>query len=78
MGDKVGYFPRVGPKKRGWFRRQLARAAVAGVKARRDAEPDCRFIWAELLINVAPRDHSRAQQRRAENVRHGHLKPMTC
>ncbi|TIU14396.1 MAG: beta-glucosidase, partial [Mesorhizobium sp.] len=30
---EVGYFPRVGPKKRGWFKRQLVRAAVAGVKA---------------------------------------------
>ncbi|TIU98912.1 MAG: beta-glucosidase [Mesorhizobium sp.] len=68
---EVGYFPRVGPKKRGWFKRQLVRAAVAGVKAMRDAEPDCRFIWAEPLIHVAPRDHSRAEQRRAENVRQG-------
>jgi beta-glucosidase/6-phospho-beta-glucosidase/beta-galactosidase len=68
---EVGYFPRVGPKKRGWFKRHLVKAAVAGVKAMRDAEPDCRFIWAEPLIHVAPRDHTRPERRRAEDVRQG-------
>ncbi|MER8476020.1 beta-glucosidase [Mesorhizobium sp. M1163] len=68
---EVGYFPRVGPNKRGWFKRHLVRAAVAGVRAMREAEPGCRFIWAEPLIHIAPRDGSRPERGRAENARQG-------
>ncbi|TKB88612.1 MAG: beta-glucosidase, partial [Mesorhizobium sp.] len=68
---EVGYFPRVGPNKRGWFKRHLVRAAVAGVRAMREAEPCCRFIWAEPLIHIAPRDRTRPERRRAENARQG-------
>ncbi|MER9876656.1 beta-glucosidase [Mesorhizobium sp. M0195] len=68
---EVGYFPRVGPNKRGWFKRHLVRAAVAGVRAMREAEPGCRFIWAEPLIHIAPRDRTHPERRRAENARQG-------
>lgn len=66
---ELGYFPPAGPKKRGWFKRHLVKAAVAGIRAMRQAEPDCRFVWAEPLIHIAPRDRSRPERRRAENAR---------
>lgn len=66
---ETGYFPPAGTRKGGWFKRHLVRCAVAGVAAMRAAEPACRFIWAEPLIHVAPRDHSRAERRRAEAYR---------
>lgn len=68
---ETGYFPPAGPKKQGWFKRQLVRAAIAGVDAMRAADPDCRFVWAEPLIHVAPRDRSSAERRRAEQTRQG-------
>jgi beta-glucosidase/6-phospho-beta-glucosidase/beta-galactosidase len=66
---ETGYFPPVGPQKNGWFKRQLVRCAVAGAEAMRSAEPDCSFIWAEPLIHIAPRDHSREEKKRAEAYR---------
>lgn len=66
---ETGYFPPPGTKKGGWFKRHLVRAAVAGVSAMRAADPGCRFIWAEPLIHVAPRDHSRPELKRAESYR---------
>lgn len=68
---EVGYFTPAGPKKLGWFKRHLVQAAIAGVQAMREAEPDCRFIWAEPLIHVAPRDRTRTERRRAEEFRQG-------
>lgn len=68
---EVGYFPPAGPKKKGWFKRHLVRAAVAGIDAMRAEEPDCRFVWAEPMIHVAPRDKSRTELRRAEQFRQG-------
>ena len=66
---ETGYFPPEGAQKGGWFKRQLVRAALAGVDAMRAAEPGCRFIWAEPLIHVAPRDHSAAEKKRANDYR---------
>ena len=66
---ETGYFPPAGTKKGGWFKRQLVRAALAGVDAMREAEPETRFVWAEPLIHVAPRDHSRAEKKRANDYR---------
>jgi hypothetical protein len=66
---ETGYFPPEDTKKGGWFKRQLVRAALAGVEAMRAAEPDTKFVWAEPLIHVAPRDRSRAEKKRAENYR---------
>lgn len=49
-----GIFPAIGAggEAEGWLTRHLVRAAVAGMRAMREADPDCRFIWAEPLINV--------------------------
>jgi len=66
---ETGYFPPEDTKKGGWFKRQLVRAAIAGVDAMRAAEPGTRFIWAEPLIHVAPRDRSRAEKKRANDYR---------
>ncbi|HTH27093.1 MAG TPA: hypothetical protein VL918_01320 [Sphingobium sp.] len=66
---ETDYFPPLGTQKGGWFKRQLVRCAIAGVEAMRAAEPECRFIWAEPLIHVAPRDHSSAERRQAEAYR---------
>jgi hypothetical protein len=66
---EVGYFPMPGVKKQGWFKRQLVRCAVAGIEAMRAVDRDCRFFWAEPLIHVAPRDHSKPEKRRAEGYR---------
>ncbi|PBB90366.1 beta-glucosidase [Mesorhizobium sp. WSM3864] len=68
---EVGYFPPAGPRRRGWFKRHLVKAAVQGIRAMRQADPECRFIWAEPLIHIAPRDRSRAEMRAAEKVRQG-------
>ena len=35
----------------------------------RAVEPSCRFIWADPLIHVAPRDRSRAERKRANDYR---------
>jgi beta-glucosidase/6-phospho-beta-glucosidase/beta-galactosidase len=66
---ETGYFPPDVAQKGGWFKRQLVRAAIAGARAMRAAEPECRFIWAEPLIHVAPRDHTDAEIRDANNYR---------
>lgn len=68
---ETGYFRPAGPRKRGWFKRQLVHAAIAGVAAMRATEPGCRFVWAEPLIHIAPRDRSRAERKRAEHARQG-------
>ena len=68
---EVGYFPFSGSKELGWFKRHLIKAAIAGVRAMRAAEPECRFVWAEPLIHIAPRDHSAAEIERAEARRVG-------
>ena len=51
---RSGYFPPAGPDIYGWFKRQLVRAALAAVAAMRDADAECRFLWAEPLIHVTP------------------------
>jgi hypothetical protein len=53
----------------GWFKRQLVRAAVAGVHAMRAADSGCRFLWAEPLIHVAPHNHSKKEREGAERMR---------
>lgn len=82
---ETDYFPPAAAQKGGWFKRQLVRCAIAGVDAMRAVEPECHFIWAEPLIHVAPRDHTRAERKRAEAYRlaqfeaydllMGHLEP---
>lgn len=68
---ETGYFPFSGPKELGWFKRHLVKAAIAGVQAMRAAEPECRFVWAEPLIHIAPHGHDRAEIRAAEARRTG-------
>jgi beta-glucosidase/6-phospho-beta-glucosidase/beta-galactosidase len=55
-----GYFPRVGPKQRGWFKHQLVRTAITAAKAIRRRWPGATIVWAEPLIHIAPHDRRRA------------------
>jgi beta-glucosidase/6-phospho-beta-glucosidase/beta-galactosidase len=64
-----GYFPRVGPKERGWFKRQLVRTAIQASRAIREQYPDATITWAEPLVHIAPRSHHRRETRAAEALR---------
>ena len=68
---EVDYFPRVGPKKKGWFKRQLVRTAIHAARAIRGRWPDATLVWAEPLVHIAPRSHRRADERAAEAARQG-------
>jgi hypothetical protein len=69
---RTGYFPRVGPDERGWFKRQLVRASLAGARATRSVDAGCRFIGAEPLIHIAAQPTASAEQSRiAEDHRLG-------
>jgi len=68
---EVEYFPRVGPKKIGWFKRQLVRTAITAAKAIRKRWPEATIVWAEPLVHVAPHSHRRPAVRRAEEYRQG-------
>lgn len=61
-----GYFPRVGPDQRGWFKDQLVRTGIAAAKAIRGRWPRATIIWAEPLIHIAPHDRRRPTVRAAE------------
>jgi beta-glucosidase/6-phospho-beta-glucosidase/beta-galactosidase len=61
-----GYFPQVGPKRRGWFKDQLVRAAIMASTAIRDRWPKATIVWAEPLIHIAPHDLRRPTIRAAE------------
>jgi len=61
-----GYFPHVGPKQRGWFKRQLVRAAVTATRAIKQRWPKSTIVWAEPLIHIAPHDRRRRTVRAAE------------
>ncbi|HEX8191688.1 MAG TPA: hypothetical protein VF552_02205 [Allosphingosinicella sp.] len=66
----TGYFTPAGPGEGGWFKRQLVRAAIAGSRAMRVADPDCRFFTAEPLIHVAAKlEDDEAVRRKAEEGR---------
>src|SRR3954447_21258284 len=62
-----GYFPRVGPKQRGWFKHQLVRTAVTASKAIKRRWPSATIVWAEPLIHIAPHDRRRSTVRAAED-----------
>lgn len=69
---EVGYFPRPsGAEAKGWFKEQLARTAIASAAAIRAQWPDALLVWAEPLVNVAPRDHRKKSIEAAERVRTG-------
>jgi hypothetical protein len=64
-----GYFPRVGPPERGWFKQQLVRAAITASRAIKREWPGSTIVWAEPLIHIAPHDRRRHTVRRAsENL----------
>ena len=60
-----GYFPRVGPKRRGWFKRQLVQAAIMAARAIKRQWPQSVIVWAEPLIHIAPHDRRPATVRAA-------------
>jgi len=68
---RTGYFPPAGPDQPGWFKRHLVSAAIAGARAMRSVDPDCRFIWAEPLIHVASRQAGEVERQEAEETRQG-------
>ncbi len=68
---EVEYFPRVGPKKVGWFKRQLVRTATTAARAIRERWPKAFLTWAEPLVHVAPHSHRRREVRAAEEYRQG-------
>ncbi len=61
-----GYFPRVGPEQRGWFKRQLVKTAITASKAIKRQWPESTIVWAEPLIHIAPHDKRRQTLRDAE------------
>ncbi len=61
-----GYFPRVGPKQRGWFKRQLVKTAIAASRAIKQRWPNATIVGAEPLIHIAPHDRRRPTVRAAE------------
>ncbi|HEY0014265.1 MAG TPA: hypothetical protein VGB79_15585 [Allosphingosinicella sp.] len=65
----TGYFTPAGPGEGGWFKRQLVRAAIAGARAMRAADEECRFFTAEPLIHVAARQEDEESRRQAEGAR---------
>jgi beta-glucosidase/6-phospho-beta-glucosidase/beta-galactosidase len=65
----TGYFPRIGPTEHGWLKRRLVTAALAGVAAMKQADPQCRFFWAEPLINIKPRSTELEDAESAESLR---------
>jgi hypothetical protein len=61
-------FPSIGPDEEGWLNRHLVSTAVAGMRAMREVDPDCRFIWAEPLINVLPQTRADAEAAEAKRL----------
>lgn len=61
-----GYFPRIGPVRRGWFKHQLVRTAVTAARAIKQRWAGATIVWAEPLIHIAPHDRRRATVRAAE------------
>jgi hypothetical protein len=61
-----GYFPRVGPDQRGWFKDQLVRTAITAATAIKTRWPKATVVWAEPLIHIAPHDLRRPTVRAAQ------------
>ena len=61
-----GYFAPVGPKEKGWFKRQLVGAGIKSAKAIKQRWPDSTIVWAEPLIHIAPHDQRRPTIRAAQ------------
>jgi hypothetical protein len=72
-----GVFPAIGPEqKEGWLKRHLVGTAIAGMRAMRAVDPDCRFIWAEPLINVLPQSPADAAAAEAKRLSQYHAYDM--
>jgi beta-glucosidase/6-phospho-beta-glucosidase/beta-galactosidase len=72
-----GVFPPIGAvEEEGWLKRHLVRTAVAGMRAMREVDPDCRFIWAEPLINVLPGTPADASAAEAKRLSQYHTYDM--
>jgi beta-glucosidase/6-phospho-beta-glucosidase/beta-galactosidase len=73
-----GVFPAIGSDQEegGWLSRHLVGAAIAGMRAMREADPDCRFIWAEPLINVLPSGPDDAAEAEAKRLSQYHCFDM--
>ena len=61
-----GYFPRVGPDQRGWFKEQLVKAGIVASRAIKQQWPQATIMWAEPLIHIAPHDRRRQTVRGAK------------
>lgn len=75
---EVGYFPAVGPRKLGWFKRHLVRTAISGTQAMRSAVPSTRFVFAEPLIHVAQGTGIEARCDGPRHLETGSSRRMTC
>lgn len=65
-----GYFPHVGPERRGWFKNQLVKTAITATRAIKQRWPESTVVWAEPLIHIAPHDQRRQTVRGArQNLR---------
>jgi beta-glucosidase/6-phospho-beta-glucosidase/beta-galactosidase len=72
-----GVFPPIGTHEQaGWLGRHLVGTAIAGMRAMRAVDPDCRFIWAEPLINVLPRTPADAAAAEAKRLSQYHAYDM--
>jgi beta-glucosidase/6-phospho-beta-glucosidase/beta-galactosidase len=72
-----GVFPPIGAnEEEGWLKRHLVRTAVASMRAMREVDPDCRFIWAEPLINVLPKSPADAEAAEAKRLSQYHAYDM--
>ncbi len=71
-----GVFPSIGPEEGGWLSRHLVSTAVAGMRAMREVDQDCRFIWAEPLINVLPKTPADAEAAEAKRLSQYHAYEM--
>jgi beta-glucosidase/6-phospho-beta-glucosidase/beta-galactosidase len=72
-----GVFPPIGAHEaEGWLKRHLVATAVAGMRAMREVDADCRFIWAEPLINVLPRTPADAGAAEAKRLSQYHTYDM--
>jgi hypothetical protein len=72
-----GVFPTIGgDEEEGWLGRHLVSTAVAGMRAMREVDPDCRFVWAEPLINVLPQTPAGADDAEAKRLSQFHIYDM--
>ncbi|HEX8126094.1 MAG TPA: hypothetical protein VF548_10975 [Allosphingosinicella sp.] len=72
-----GVFPAIGAgEEDGWLARHLVSTAVAGMRAMREVDAACRFVWAEPLINVLPRTPAEASDAEAKRLSQFHIYDM--